>query len=146
MPNYETISTGLADGLATITVNRPEARNALNPTVVREIREALEDFAGKDEVGAVAFTGAGEKAFIAGSDINQLARYTFADGLTATMQRFFDYLEDYEKPTIAAVNGFALGGGNELAMACDIRIASDSARFGLPETNLGIIPGAGGTQ
>ena len=143
---YETILAEVSGRLGTITINRPEARNALSKTVLREIRAALEDFAVRADVGAVVFTGAGEKAFIAGADITQLANYTLADGLASDMQRLYDYIEDYEKPTIAAVNGFALGGGNELAMACDIRIAAESARFGLPETNLGVLPGAGGTQ
>ncbi|MCU6481159.1 enoyl-CoA hydratase/isomerase family protein [Arthrobacter sp. A2-55] len=143
---FETILTDINNGLGTITINRPGARNALNPTVVRELRAALEGFADKDELRAVVFTGAGDVAFVAGSDITALAGYAAGDGLSAKMQRFFDYLEDYELPTIAAMNGFALGGGIELAMACDIRIAAESARFGLPETNLGIIPGAGGTQ
>ncbi|MFL4476592.1 enoyl-CoA hydratase/isomerase family protein, partial [Paeniglutamicibacter sp. MACA_103] len=127
----ETILVEVEGNLGIITINRPDSRNALNATVLREIREVLEDFADNDRVGAVVFTGAGDKAFIAGADINQLANYTFADGLAAKMQRFYDYLEDYEKPTIAAINGFALGGGNELAMACDIRIAAEGARFGL---------------
>lgn len=143
---YETILADVHNRLGTITINRPEVRNALSKTVLREIRAALEEFAGNDDVGAVVFTGAGDKAFIAGADITQLVDYTFLDGLTADMQRLYDYIEDYEKPTIAAINGFALGGGNELAMSCDIRIAADGARFGLPETNLGVLPGAGGTQ
>lgn len=143
---YTTILAEVSNRLGTITVNRPEARNALSKTVLREIRAALEDFAGRDDVGAVVFTGAGEKAFIAGADITQLVDYTLADGLASDMQRLYDYIEDYDKPTIAAVNGFALGGGNELAMSCDIRIAAESARFGLPETTLGVLPGAGGTQ
>lgn len=143
---YETILADVQDRLGTITINRPEVRNALSKTVLREIRHALEDFAARDDVGAVVFTGAGDKAFIAGADITQLVDYSFLDGLAADMQRLYDYIEDYEKPTIAAINGFALGGGNELAMACDIRIAAETARFGLPETNLGVLPGAGGTQ
>lgn len=143
---YETILAEVTNRLGMITINRPEVRNALSKTVLREIRHAMEDFADNDDVGAVIFTGAGDKAFIAGADITQLVNYTFLDGLAADMQRLYDYIEDYEKPTIAAINGFALGGGNELAMACDIRIAADSARFGLPETNLGVLPGAGGTQ
>jgi enoyl-CoA hydratase/carnithine racemase len=143
---FTTILAEVDNRLGTITVNRPEARNALSKTVLREIRAALEDFAARDDVGAVVFTGAGEKAFIAGADITQLVNYTLADGLASEMARLYDYIEDYDKPTIAAVNGFALGGGNELAMSCDIRIAAESARFGLPETNLGVLPGAGGTQ
>ncbi|MGO4490653.1 enoyl-CoA hydratase/isomerase family protein [Arthrobacter sp. 2YAF22_2] len=143
---YETILTDVADRLGTITINRPEVRNALSRTVLREIRAALEDFADRDDVGAVVFTGAGDKAFIAGADITQLVDYTFLDGLVADMQRLYDYIEDYPKPTLAAINGFALGGGNELAMACDIRVAAEGARFGLPEATLGVLPGAGGTQ
>jgi enoyl-CoA hydratase/carnithine racemase len=144
--SYETILADVRGQLGIITVNRPEARNALSKTVLREIREALEDFAGNNDVGAVVFTGTGDKAFIAGADITQLVDYTLFDGLASDMQRLYDYIEDYEKPTIAAINGFALGGGNELAMSCDIRIAAETARFGLPETNLGVLPGAGGTQ
>jgi len=127
-------------------VNRPEIRNALNIQVLREIRAVLDAVRDRDDVGAVVFTGAGDKAFVAGADIGQLVGYTVRDGLAARMQRLYDEIEDFEKPTIAAVNGYALGGGNELAMACDIRIASDRARFGLPETGLGVLPGAGGTQ
>ncbi|MCQ9163749.1 enoyl-CoA hydratase/isomerase family protein [Arthrobacter sp. STN4] len=143
---YETILADVTNRLGTITLNRPGVRNALSRTVLREIRHALADFADNEDVGAVIFTGAGDKAFIAGADITQLVDYTFLDGLAAEMQRLYDYIEDYGKPTIAAINGFALGGGIELAMSCDIRIASDTARFGLPETKLGILPGAGGTQ
>ncbi|WP_218712672.1 enoyl-CoA hydratase/isomerase family protein [Arthrobacter sp. BF1] len=144
--NYETILTDIRDVLGIITINRPESRNALSRTVLAEIAAALEAFRGNPDVGVVVFTGAGEKAFVAGADINQLAGYTMLDGLSAAMATLYDSIESYEKPTIAAVNGFALGGGNELAMSCDIRIASANARFGLPETNLGVLPGAGGTQ
>lgn len=144
--NYETILTDIRDGIGIITINRPESRNALSRTVLAEIATALDTFRDNPEVGVVVFTGAGEKAFVAGADINQLAGYTMLDGLTAAMAKLYDAIEAYEKPTIAAINGFALGGGNELAMSCDIRIASANARFGLPETNLGVLPGAGGTQ
>jgi enoyl-CoA hydratase/carnithine racemase len=144
--SYETILTDIRDGLGIITINRPESRNALSRTVLAEIATALDAFRDNSEVSVVVFTGAGEKAFVAGADINQLAGYTMLDGLTAAMATLYDTIESYEKPTIAAINGFALGGGNELAMSCDIRIASANARFGLPETNLGVLPGAGGTQ
>ncbi|MGA7207074.1 MAG: enoyl-CoA hydratase-related protein [Specibacter sp.] len=144
--SYETILTDIRDGLGIITINRPELRNALSRTVLAEIATALDAFRDNSEVGVVVFTGAGEKAFVAGADINQLVGYTMLDGLTAAMAKLYDAIEAYEKPTIAAINGFALGGGNELAMSCDIRIASANARFGLPETNLGVLPGAGGTQ
>lgn len=136
----------VADGLGIITVDRPENRNALNREVLEQISAALADFADNPTVGAVVFAGAGDKAFIAGADIKQLVGYTMLDGLSSRMQRLYDTIEDFEKPTIAAINGYALGGGLELAMACDLRIAADTARCGLPETSLGIIPGAGGTQ
>ena len=127
-------------------MNRPEVRNALNVGVLDGIEAALDALERHEDAGAVVFTGAGEKAFVAGADISQLVGYTLRDGLRARMQRLWDRIQDLELPTIAAVNGFALGGGNELAMSCDIRVAAAGARFGLPETNLGILPGAGGTQ
>nr|KHD98474.1 enoyl-CoA hydratase [Kocuria polaris] len=132
--------------VAVVTVNRPEVRNALNAGVLGGIEAALDALERREDAGAVVFTGAGEKAFVAGADISQLVGYTLRDGLRARMQRLWDRIQDLELPTIAAVNGFALGGGNELAMSCDIRVAAAGARFGLPETNLGILPGAGGTQ
>ncbi|PVZ10871.1 enoyl-CoA hydratase/isomerase family protein [Actinomycetospora cinnamomea] len=144
--SYETITVEVADRLAVITVDRPEARNALNRQVLADLRAAFTALADDDRVGVVAVTGAGERAFVAGADITQLQHYTAQTGLDAEMQRLFDDVEAFEKPTIAAVNGFALGGGCELAMACDIRVAADTARFGLPETNLSVLPGAGGTQ
>ncbi|RAN69606.1 enoyl-CoA hydratase [Bacillus sp. SRB_336] len=143
---FETILTEVRDGLGTITINRPEFRNALSRTVLEEIATALAAWRNNPDVGVVVFTGAGDLAFVAGADINQLAGYTMLDGLTAAMANLYDTIEAYEKPTIAAINGFALGGGNELAMSCDIRVASATARFGLPEANLGVLPGAGGTQ
>ncbi len=146
MARYETLETKIEDGVATITIDRQEVRNALNGQVLEEMRGALEEFRRDKEVGLVVFTGAGEKAFAAGADISELRDRTMLDALTSSMQRFYDEIEDYEKPTIAAVNGFALGGGCELAMACDIRVASETAKMGLPELTLSIIPGAGGTQ
>lgn len=145
-PAYETLLVEIDERVATITINRPEARNSLSRTVIAEILACLDSLRGDDAVGAVIFTGAGDRAFIAGADITQVRGYTMATGLESAMQRAFNTIEDYEKPTIAAVNGFALGGGCELSMACDIRIASRTARFGLPEPSLGILPGAGGTQ
>ena len=127
-----------------VTLNRPEALNALNKATLDELVAAVSDMDADPGVGAVVLTGSG-KAFAAGADITQLQHYSLHTGLDAEMQRCFDEIEAFEKPTIAAVNGFALGGGCELAMACDIRIAADTARFGLPETNLAV-PGAGGTQ
>jgi enoyl-CoA hydratase len=144
--SYQTLTVQVADRLALVSVNRPEVRNALSRQVPADLRAALATLRADDEVDVVAITGAGEKAFVAGADIAQLHGYTLQTGLDAEMQRLFDEIEAFEKPTIAAVNGFALGGGCELAMSCDIRVAADRARFGLPETNLSVLPGAGGTQ
>lgn len=146
MSEYETILTSTEDGIGLITINRPEVRNAMNDRVADELRAALDEMREDESVGALVFTGAGEKAFVAGADIGDLRERTMLDALSAGMQRLYDEIEDFDKPTIAAVNGYALGGGCELAMACDIRIAAANARFGLPETALSIIPGAGGTQ
>lgn len=143
---YETLLTDIQHGIGGIVVNRPDVRNAMNRRVMEDLRDALDEFREDDGVGVVVLTGAGEKAFVAGADIGELRERTARDGLAARMQRLYDEIEAYEKPTVAAVNGYALGGGLELAMACDIRIASENARFGLPETALSIIPGAGGTQ
>jgi len=142
----ETLKIEVDDRLAVVTIDRPEVRNALSRQVLAELRDALAQLGAADDVGIVAFTGAGDKAFVAGADIAQLRHYDLHTGLDAEMQRTFDAIETFPKPTIAAVNGFALGGGCELAMACDIRIASENARFGLPETTLSVLPGAGGTQ
>ena len=142
----ETLTVAVDDRLAVVTVDRPEVRNALSRQVLAELRDVLADLRARDDVGLVAFTGAGDKAFVAGADISQLRHYDLHTGLAAEMQRTFDVVEAFPKPTVAAVNGFALGGGCELAMACDIRIASENARFGLPETTLSVLPGAGGTQ
>jgi enoyl-CoA hydratase/carnithine racemase len=143
---YETLTVEVADRLSVVTIARPEVRNALSREVLAELRDALGVLRESDEVGLVGFTGAGDKAFVAGADIGQLRQYDLHTGLNGEMQRTFDEIEAFPKPTVAAVNGFALGGGCELAMACDIRIASENARFGLPETTLSILPGAGGTQ
>src|SRR5215831_9251996 len=133
--------------VAIITVNRPDKLNALNVRTRQEILAALDQAGSDDEIRVVVITGAGEKAFVAGADINEFA------GKTALQQRevmkgrrAFDAMEDFPKPVIAMINGFALGGGCELALACDIRIASSKARLGQPEIKLGIIPGGGGTQ
>jgi enoyl-CoA hydratase/carnithine racemase len=142
----ETLTLDVADRLAVVTINRPEVHNALSRQVLAELRDVLAELRERDDVGIVAFTGAGSTAFVAGADINQLRHYDLHTGLDAEMQRTFDAVEAFPKPTVAAVNGFALGGGCELAMACDIRIASQNARFGLPETTLSVLPGEGGTQ
>ena len=149
----DTLTLDVDDRLAVVTINRPEVRNALSRQVLAELRDVLAELRDvlaelreRDDVGIVAFTGAGEKAFVAGADISQLRHYDLHTGLDAEMQRTFDAVEAFPKPTVAAVNGFALGGGCELAMACDIRIAAQSASFGQPEISLGIIPGFGGTQ
>jgi len=134
--------------VATITVNRPDRLNALNAATVDDLRHALLELRHDDGVRAVVITGAGEKAFIAGADIAELSQQRPLEAkITAQRgQHVFDLVETLGKPVIAAINGFALGGGCELAMACTLRIAADTARFGQPEINLGLIPGYGGTQ
>jgi enoyl-CoA hydratase len=129
-----------------IIINRPELRNALNIETLLEIEAALEQLRINNEIRVVIFTGAGEKSFAAGADISQLNKRTMIEALQPNMTATYKKIEDYEKPTIAAINGFALGGGLELALACDIRIAALNAKVGLPEVGLGIMPGAGGTQ
>ena len=146
MSSYETILIDTEDRVAVITLNRPDVRNAINAQVQTDLHSALADLRDDDTVGAVVITGAGDRAFAAGADIGQLQHYDLHTGLASSMQRLYDELEAFEKPTIAAVNGYALGGGCELAMACDVRIAAATARFGLPETTLSVLPGAGGTQ
>ncbi|MGM7666344.1 enoyl-CoA hydratase/isomerase family protein [Microbacterium sp. A93] len=143
---FETILAQVGDGVGTITINRPDKRNALSKTVLAEISRILDVWEENEAVRAVIFTGAGEKAFVAGADISQLANYDLTYGLAAHMQRLYDRIQDYPKPTLAALNGVAMGGGLELAMSCDIRIAAENAKMGLPETTLGVLPGAGGTQ
>jgi enoyl-CoA hydratase len=137
-----------AEAVATITVNRPDRLNALNAATVDELRSALLELRHDEGVRAVIVTGAGEKAFVAGADIAELSQQSPL-GAKMTAQRgqhVFDLVETLGKPVIAAINGFALGGGCELAMACTLRIAADTARFGQPEINLGLIPGYAGTQ
>lgn len=136
-----------ADRVALLTVNRPDKLNALNANIVASLHDALRDLAADDEVRAVVLTGAGQKAFVAGADIAELATMTPLSGMVVSRagQDAFRFLETMRKPVIAAINGFALGGGLELALACHIRLASENARLGLPEVKLGIIPGYGGT-
>jgi enoyl-CoA hydratase len=137
-----------ADSIGTLTIDRPKALNALNPDTLREILRCLRDVRRAGEVRALILTGAGEKAFVAGADIAEMSKMTVvqAKEMARLGQRLTSALEDLPIPVIAAVNGFALGGGMELVMACDLAIASEKARFGQPEINLGIIPGFGGTQ
>src|SRR5580693_1765083 len=133
--------------VAILTVNRPEKMNALNEQVRDEMLAALAEIAADDGAGVVVVTGAGEKAFIAGADIGEFAGRTPFDQRHAMRSpRIFDVMAAFPKPVIAMINGFCLGGGCELAMSCDLRIASEKARFGQPEINLGLIPGGGGTQ
>ena len=134
MAEYETILTGVEDGIGTITLNRPDVRNSLSSQVLKDLRAALDDFREDDGVGVVAFTGAGEKAFAAGADIGELRQRIFLDALASAMQAFCDEVEGYEKPTIAAVNGYALGGGCELAMGSKVSLSpggGDRRRKGL---------------
>jgi len=134
--------------IGTITINRPDKLNALNAETVTELFQVLKKIGEDDKVSVIIITGSGEKAFVAGADIAEINRHDEISGrIFATRgQRVYRYLEKLGKPVIAAINGFALGGGCELAMACHIRIASDNAKFGQPEINLGLIPGYGGTQ
>lgn len=147
MKVYQNIEVNKKGLLAYVTINRPELRNALNKETLQEMIDALHEIKADDTVGCVIFTGKGDKSFAAGADISQLRQKTALDVFkSGGMQEVYDQIEMFEKPTIAMVNGFALGGGCELALACDIRVASVNAKFGLPELNLSIIPGAGGTQ
>lgn len=136
-----------ADGIAAVTVNRPDKLNALNAETVRELDAVLRSVRDDDGVRAIILTGAGEKAFVAGADIGELARMGPVEGVRISRegQGTFRMMERMPKPVIGAINGFALGGGLELALACHVRLASSRARFGLPEVKLGIIPGYGGT-
>lgn len=145
MPNGD-VTVSIQGSIGVITVDRPAARNALSSEVQHDLRSALNHAADDDAIACIVLTGAGAKAFVAGADVTQLKAYTKHDGLAGRLQRLFDEIASYGKPTIAAVNGYALGGGCELALACDLRIASSRAKFGFPETGLSVIPGAGGTQ
>jgi enoyl-CoA hydratase len=147
MEVYQNIEINKKGRLAYLIINRPEIRNALSKETLQEIVDALDELREDETIGCVIFTGKGEKSFAAGADINQLRQKTALDVFKpGGMQEVYDLIEMYDKPTIAMVNGFALGGGCELALACDIRTASVNAKFGLPELNLSILPGAGGTQ
>lgn len=146
--SFETIKTSAEEGIFTITISRAEKMNALNQQVLREIKEAAQQGVDNDAVYGIILTGEGTKAFAAGADIAEFADYSSEEAkrMSEAGHGTMDYLENSKKPVIAAVNGFALGGGCELAMACHMRIASENAKFGLPEVGLGVIPGYGGTQ
>lgn len=146
---FQNLLTEQTGGVFKITVNRPDKLNALNRETIAELGAALEQVRNDDSVRCLIVTGSGEKAFVAGADISEFAHFSVSEGeelARAGQQNLFDKLEQFPKPIIAAVNGFALGGGLELAMACHIRIASENAKLGLPEVSLGVIPGYGGTQ
>lgn len=147
--SYKTISVEIDDhGIAKVVINRPEKLNALNDQVLNELAEVFKDIQINNEIKAVLLTGSGEKAFVAGADIKELADLDERSGRMASQkgQQIFQAIEDTRKPVVAVVNGYALGGGAELAMACHLRIATPNAKFGLPEVGLGLIPGYGGTQ
>ncbi len=146
---YSTLHTELQNGTYIITINRPDKMNALNREVIEDLGKAMDEVYHKDEIMSAIITGAGEKAFVAGADITEFLALG-KEGGSALAQRgrelVFDKIENCPKPVVAAVNGFSLGGGCELAMACHFRVASTNAKFGQPEVNLGLIPGYGGTQ
>lgn len=146
---YENLIVEQNEKITTLIINRPKKLNALNRETLSELHEALKTLKDDDATKIIILTGSGEKAFVAGADIAEFANYSVEEGknLAASGQKtVFDYVANFPKPVIAAVNGFALGGGLELAMAAHFRIASDNAKMGLPETSLGVIPGYGGTQ
>jgi len=146
MSDYKTIFLEVRDRIATLTVNRPEVRNALGKQTVEEIHAALRELAARDDVHVLILTGAGDKAFVSGADIREIRQRGKREALEAINQELFTAVDNFPWPVIAAVNGYALGGGFELALACDLRVAAEEAKFGFPETGLGIIPAAGGTQ
>lgn len=147
--SYNNLLVSDADGVRTITINRPDQLNALNRATIAELDQALNEADVDKSVRVLIITGSGPKAFVAGADIKEFAHFAVEEGkaLSADGQKkLFDHVENMTKPVIAAVNGFALGGGLELAMSAHVRVASDNARMGLPEVSLGVIPGYGGTQ
>jgi len=147
--NYEHILSHFDNGITTITINRPLKLNALNKTIIKELHEAFKEADKDRDTKVIIITGSGEKAFVAGADISEFADFSVSQGerLAAQGQALlFDFVAHLSTPVIAAINGFALGGGLELAMAAHFRLASDNAKMGLPEVSLGVIPGYGGTQ
>ena len=146
---YDNISVKKDEDIILITINRPSKLNALNRATIKELHEAFDKAEDDDDVRVIILTGSGEKAFVAGADISEFADFNVKEGAKLAkkgQEILFDFVENLTTPVIAAVNGFALGGGLELAMACHFRIASDNAKMGLPEVSLGVIPGYGGTQ
>ena len=146
---YENILVTIENNIATLTINRPSKLNALNVATINELHKAFKKLEKDNEVQVILLTGSGEKAFVAGADISEFANFSVEQGMKLAaegQEKLFDFVENLKTPVIAAVNGFALGGGLELAMACHFRIASDNAKMGLPEVSLGVIPGYGGTQ
>ncbi len=145
---YENLTVEIGDRIAVVTVNRPEKLNALNSATEKELQDVFPRLATDDGVGGIIMTGAGERAFVAGADIGELAGLGATQGKEFAFQgqTTFTRIAQSPKPVVAAVNGYALGGGCELAIACHLRVASETARFGLPEVTLGLIPGHGGTQ
>lgn len=145
---YTTLLTSLDNQILTVTINRPEKLNALNKAVMEELNDVVDEVYKNTAIRSAIITGSGPKAFVAGADISEFVGLSVIEGknLAEKGQQIFKKIEESPKPIIAAVNGFALGGGCELAMACHFRIASENAKFGQPEVNLGILPGYGGTQ
>jgi enoyl-CoA hydratase len=147
--NFENILVQKKDRLAQITIHRPKKLNALNKATISELNTIFEELEEDENIRVIILTGSGDKAFVAGADISEFAHFSIEEGSDlsrAAQEILFDYVENLSTPVIAAINGFALGGGLELAMSCHFRIASETAKMGLPEVSLGVIPGYGGTQ
>lgn len=147
--NYENLLISIENNIATVVINRPTKLNALNIATIKDLNKAIKVLGKNKEVQVIILTGSGEKAFVAGADISEFAHFTIEEGTQLAFQgqdMLFNFIENLKTPVIAAINGFALGGGLELAMACHFRVASDNAKMGLPEVSLGVIPGYGGTQ
>ena len=147
--NYENILIETENNCATVTINRPTKLNALNVATINDLHKAFKTLDKNKEIQVIILTGTGDKAFVAGADIAEFAHFSIKEGMQLAaegQEKLFDFIENLKTPVIAAVNGFALGGGLELAMACHLRVASENAKMGLPEVSLGVIPGYGGTQ
>lgn len=147
--SHTNILVSKENSIATVTINRPEKLNALNKATIEELHQVFSTLEKNNEIRVIILTGSGEKAFVAGADIAEFADFTVAEGIQLAAQGqdiLFNFVENLKTPVIAAINGFALGGGLELAMACHLRVTADTAKMGLPEVSLGVIPGYGGTQ